>query len=101
MALRPMEGDVLGMATMIFADEIVDPTDRRPAPPRVESTTASWRSPSSSSSRWPAPSSPTSTTTRTARRSSTLIERKAAGEEIAVQPEAEEDGRRCPTSWRR
>ena len=24
-ALRPMEGDVLGMATMIFADEIVPP----------------------------------------------------------------------------
>src|SRR3954447_26293476 len=24
-ALRPMDGDVLGMATMIFADEIVDP----------------------------------------------------------------------------
>jgi len=24
-AIRPMEGDVLGMATMIFADEVVDP----------------------------------------------------------------------------
>src|SRR3954464_13603595 len=24
-ALRPMEGDILGMATMIFADEVVDP----------------------------------------------------------------------------
>ena len=70
-AIRAMDGDVLGMATLIFADEIVDPAriDDLEAVARPTPTTASWRSPSSSSSRWPASGSPRSTTTPTARRS--------------------------------
>src|SRR6476661_1747328 len=35
-ALRPMDGDVLGMATMIFADEIVDPRRIDDQPPVEE-----------------------------------------------------------------
>ena len=70
-AIRAMDGDVLGMATMIFADEVVDPVDidDLEADDETTPTTASWRSPSSSSSRWPASASPRSTTTPTARRS--------------------------------
>src|SRR5436190_3397930 len=35
-ALRPMEGDVLGMATMIFADEVIDPARLEELPDEVE-----------------------------------------------------------------
>jgi DNA end-binding protein Ku len=91
-AIRPMEGDVLGMTTMIFADEIVDPerideleaareadaNDRELAIAKqlVESLAGAWEP-----DRY-----------RDAYRAQVLelIERKAAGEEVATQPAVEE-----------
>jgi DNA end-binding protein Ku len=89
-ALRPMEGDVLGMATMIFADELVDP-DRIDelggdvelnereldiAKQLVESLAADFE--------------PGQYRDTYRDEVLNLIERKAAGEEIAVQPQVEE-----------
>jgi DNA end-binding protein Ku len=91
-AIRPMEGDVLGMATMIFADEVVDPdrideldparevevNDRELsiAKQLVESLSGEFEA----------------AKYRDTYRDEVLalIERKAAGEEIAVQPAREE-----------
>src|SRR5215210_8822491 len=86
-ALRPM-GDVLGMATLLFADEVVDPkrideipdaadidsNDRELAIAKqlVESLAAQWE--------------PGKYHDEYRERVLELIERKAAGEEIAVQP---------------
>ena len=68
-AIRPM-GEVLGMATMLFADEVLPPqrSTRSPMPPRSRRPSASSTSPSSSSTRSPATSSRTSTATPTASR---------------------------------
>jgi DNA end-binding protein Ku len=91
-AIRPMEGDVLGMATLIFADEVVDPdriddleaareaeTNERElaiAKQLVESLAGQWE--------------PGKYRDSYRDEVLALIERKAAGEEIAVQPEVEE-----------
>src|SRR4051794_35034043 len=89
-AVRPMDGDVLGMATMIFADEVVDPQriDDLPddvevnkreleiAQQLVESLAGSWE--------------PDKYTDEYRNQVLEMIERKAAGEEIAVQPQVEE-----------
>jgi DNA end-binding protein Ku len=91
-AIRPMEGDVLGMATMIFADEVVDPdrideldsarevdvNDRELAIAKqlVESLSSEFE--------------PDKYRDTYREEVLALIERKAAGEEIAVQPEREE-----------
>jgi DNA end-binding protein Ku len=90
-ALRP-SGDVLEMSTMLFADEVVDPrriddipdaddidtNDRELAIAKqlVESLAAGWE--------------PDKYRDEYRERVLELIEKKAAGEEIAVQPEAEE-----------
>jgi DNA end-binding protein Ku len=91
-AIRPMDGDVLGMATMIFADEVVDPdriddldaaheaeTNERElaiAKQLVESLAGSWE--------------PDRYHDTYREEVLALIERKAAGEEIATQPAVEE-----------
>jgi DNA end-binding protein Ku len=91
-AIRPMEGDVLGMATMIFADEVVDPdrideldtarevdvSDRELAIAKqlVESLSGEFE--------------PGKYRDTYREEVLALIERKAAGEEIAVQPAREE-----------
>src|SRR4051794_15705454 len=90
-ALRPMEGDVLGMATMIFADEVIDPKRIEELPDEemeinqreleiaeqlVESLAGSFE--------------PEKYTDTYRAQVLELIEKKAAGEEIAVQPQAEE-----------
>jgi DNA end-binding protein Ku len=91
-AIRPMEGDVLGMATMIFADEVVDPeriddleaaheaeTNERElaiAKQLVESLAGAWE--------------PDRYHDTYREEVLALIERKAAGEEIALQPAVEE-----------
>jgi DNA end-binding protein Ku len=90
-ALRPM-GDVLGMATMLFADEVVDP-DRLDDVPSAEDVETSDREldiakqlvESLAGEFEPGKYHDTY-------REAVLemIERKAAGEEIAVQPEVEE-----------
>ena len=104
-AIRPMEGDVLGMATMIFADEVVDPDridDLDAARRHRDQRARARRSPSSSSSRSRASSSPTSTTTPTARRSS----RSSSARPPARRSPCSRPGRggrrsRCRTSWPR
>jgi DNA end-binding protein Ku len=97
-AIRPMEGDVLGMATMIFADEVVDPeriddleaaqeaetNDRELAIAKqlVESLAGSWE--------------PERYRDTYRDEVLALIERKAAGEEIATQPAVEEAAEPVP-----
>src|SRR4051794_3952472 len=97
-AIRPMDGDVLGMATMIFADEIVDPerideldaareaqtNDRELAIAKqlVESLAGEWE--------------PDKYHDSYREEVLALVERKAAGEEIAVQPQVEEAGAPVP-----
>jgi DNA end-binding protein Ku len=91
-AIRPMEGDVLGMATMIFADEVVDPerideldTAREVEINDRELSIAKQLVESLSGEFEPDKYHDTYREDVLA-----LIERKAAGEEIAVQPAREE-----------
>jgi DNA end-binding protein Ku len=91
-AIRPMEGDVLGMATMIFADEIVDPerideldTAREVEINDRELSIAKQLVESLSGEFEPDKYHDTYREDVLA-----LIERKAAGEEIAIQPAREE-----------
>jgi DNA end-binding protein Ku len=91
-AIRPMEGDVLGMATMIFADEVIDPDriDELDAAREVEvndrELSIAKQLVESLSGEFEADKY------RDTYREDVLalIERKAAGEEIAVQPAREE-----------
>jgi DNA end-binding protein Ku len=91
-AIRPMEGDVLGMATMIFADEVIDPDriDELDAAREVEvndrELSIAKQLVESLSGEFEADKY------RDTYREEVLalIERKAAGEEIAVQPAREE-----------
>jgi DNA end-binding protein Ku len=91
-AIRPMEGDVLGMATMIFADEVVDPDriDELDSAREVEindrELSIAKQLVESLSGEFEADKY------RDTYREEVLalIERKAAGEEIAVQPAREE-----------
>jgi DNA end-binding protein Ku len=91
-AIRPMEGDVLGMATMIFADEVVDPDriDELESAREVEvndrELSIAKQLVESLSGEFEAGKY------RDTYRDEVLalIERKAAGEEIAVQPAREE-----------
>ena len=91
-AIRAMEGDVLGMATLIFADEIVEPgtiddleavretdvNDRELAIAKqlVESLAGEW--------------DPEKYHDTYREEVLSLIERKAAGEDIVIQPESED-----------
>ncbi|HSD77616.1 MAG TPA: Ku protein, partial [Solirubrobacteraceae bacterium] len=97
-AIRPMEGDVLGMTTMIFADEVVDPdrideleaareaetNDRELAIAKqlVESLAGAWE--------------PGKYHDTYREQVLALVERKAAGEEIATQPQVEEPAAPVP-----
>src|SRR3954468_21862970 len=97
-AIRPMEGDVLGMATMIFADEVVDPdrideldTAREVDINDRELSIAKQLVESLSGEFEPGKYRDTYREDVLA-----LIERKAAGEEIAVQPAREEEEEPVP-----
>jgi DNA end-binding protein Ku len=97
-AIRPMEGDVLGMATMIFSDEVVDPEriDELDSAREVdindrELTIAKQLVESLSGEFEPDKYRDTYRDEVLA-----LIERKAAGEEIAVQPQREEEEEEVP-----
>ncbi|HZO36259.1 MAG TPA: Ku protein [Solirubrobacteraceae bacterium] len=97
-AVRPMESGVLGMATMVFADEIIEPerieelseldgidvNDRELAIAKqlVESLASEFE--------------PRRYKDSYREDVLALIERKAAGEEIAVQPQIEEDAAPAP-----
>jgi DNA end-binding protein Ku len=91
-AIRPM-GDVLGMTTMIFADEVVDPhkLDDMPDPDEVKTTDRELdiakQLVESLSGRF----EPDKYHDAYREDVLALIERKAAGEEIAVQPARDEE----------
>src|SRR5215211_2359652 len=97
-AIRPMEGGVLGMATMIFADEVIDPDriDELDAAREVEvndrELSIAKQLVESLSGEFEAGKY------RDTYREEVLalIERKAAGEEIAVQPAREEEEEPVP-----
>ena len=87
-ALRPMDGDVLGMTTMIFADEVVDPSalDELEALDDVEAGERELKMAQQLIESLSADFEPEKYHDEYRERVLELIERKAAGEEIAVQP---------------
>src|SRR5919107_1310874 len=91
-AIRPMEGDVLGMATMIFADEVVDPEriDELDAAREVELNDRELAIAKQLVESLAGDFEPDKYHDTYREEVLALIERKAAGEEIAVQPAREE-----------
>ena len=91
-ALRPMEGDVLGMATMIFADEVVeaDRIDELEAVREVEVTKRELDIAEQLVESLAGDFEPEKYRDTYREEVLALIERKASGEDIAVQPAAEE-----------
>src|SRR4051812_48444153 len=90
-ALRPM-GDVLGMATMLFADEVVDPEriDDIPDADDVKTTDKELAIAKQLVESLAAEFEPSKYRDTYREEVLAMIERKAAGEEIAVQPAPEE-----------
>jgi len=97
-AIRPMEGDVLGMATMIFADEIVDPEriDELDSAREVEVNDRELSIAKQLVESLSGEFEPDKYHDTYREDVLALIERKAAGEEIAVQPVKEEDEEPVP-----
>ena len=93
-ALRPMEGDLLGMTTMLFADEVVAPDaiDELEAVEEVEAGDRELAMAQQLIESLSADFEPGKYQDEYRERVLELIERKAAGEEVAVQPAAEEPG---------
>ncbi|MDQ3850670.1 MAG: Ku protein, partial [Actinomycetota bacterium] len=91
-AIRPM-GDVLGMATMIFADEVVDPAtlDEIPDPDEVTTTERELDIAKQLVESLAGPFQPDKYRDTYREEVLDLVERKAQGEQIAVQPAAEEE----------
>jgi len=90
-ALRPM-GDVLGMATMLFPDELVDPDriDDLPEPEDVKTTDKELAIAKQLVETLAGPFEPDKYRDTYREEILALIERKAAGEEVAIQPAVEE-----------
>ena len=97
-AIRPMEGDVLGMATMIFADEVVDPEriDELDSAREVEVNDRELSIAKQLVESLSGEFEPDKYRDTYREDVHALIERKAAGEEIAVQPVKEEDEEPVP-----
>ena len=97
-AIRPMEGDVLGMATMIFADEVVDPAqiDEVEAAAEVETTGRELEIAKQLVDSLSGDFDPGKYRDTYRDEVLALIERKAAGEEIAVQAPREEAAEPVP-----
>jgi DNA end-binding protein Ku len=98
-ALRPMRDDhVLGMSTMLFGDEIVDPDtiDELGAADEVETTDRELDIAKQLIESLAGPFDPDKYRDEYRDEVLNLIERKAAGEEIAVQPAAEEEAEPVP-----
>src|SRR6478752_5963491 len=91
-AVRPM-GLALGMATMLFADEVVDPdkVDELAAARDVDTTKRELDIAKQLIDSLAGPFEPDRYHDEYRDQVLNLVERKAAGEEIAVQPEAEDD----------
>jgi DNA end-binding protein Ku len=96
-ALRPM-GDVLGMATMLFADEVVDPEriDDIPDADDVKTTDKELAIAKQLVESLASEFDPSKYRDTYREEVLALIERKAAGEEIAVQPAVEEAPKEVP-----
>jgi DNA end-binding protein Ku len=96
-AIRPM-GDVLGMTTMIFADEVVDPKklDDLPDPDEVTTTDRELDIAKQLVESLSGPFQPDKYHDAYREEVLALIERKAAGEDIAVQPPREEEQAPAP-----
>ncbi|MBI5106374.1 MAG: Ku protein [Solirubrobacterales bacterium] len=93
-ALRPMgEGDVLEMSTMLFADEVVDPEriDEIPTADDVEIRDRELDIAKQLVESLATDFTPEQYHDTYREQVLELIEKKAAGEEIAVQPQAEEE----------
>jgi len=90
-ALRPM-GDVLGMATMLFADEVVDPEriDDIPDSEDVKTTDKELAIAKQLVESLASEFEPSKYRDTYREEVLALIERKAAGEEVAIQPAPEE-----------
>jgi DNA end-binding protein Ku len=98
-ALRPMRDDhVLGMSTMLFGDEIVEPDtiDELGAADEVETTDRELDIAKQLIESLAGPFDPDKYRDEYRDEVLNLIERKAAGEEIAVQPAAEEEDEPVP-----
>jgi len=97
-ALRPMDDHVLGMSTMLFPDEVVDPDsiDEISATGDVEVTKRELDIAKQLVESLAGPFDPSKYHDTYRQDVLDLIERKAAGEEIAVQPAAEEEDEPVP-----
>jgi DNA end-binding protein Ku len=91
-AIRPMGGEVLEMATMLFADEVADPErlDELPDPKEVKTTKREVEVAMQLIDSLAGRFEPEKYRDTYREEVLALIERKAEGKEIAVQPEAEE-----------
>jgi DNA end-binding protein Ku len=95
-AIRPMEGGVLGMSTMIFADEVV-PSDRLDdLPGDVEATPQEVEMAKLLIDQLASDFEPEKYADTYREEVLALIERKAEGKEIAVQPALEEEAKPVP-----
>src|SRR3954447_5133536 len=90
-ALRPM-GDVLGMATILFADELVDPErlEDLPDPGEIKTTAKELAIAKQLVESLAGEFEPSKYRDSYREELLAMIERKAAGEEVAVQPAPEE-----------
>jgi DNA end-binding protein Ku len=95
-AIRPMEGGVLGMSTMIFADEVV-PADRiDDLPDDIETSKQEVEMARMLIDSLVADFEPSKYEDSYREQVLALIERKAEGKEIAVQPATEEEAAPVP-----
>jgi DNA end-binding protein Ku len=97
-AVRPMGDDVLGISTMLFADEVVEPDkiDELAAAADVEATDRELDIAKQLVESLAGPFDPSKYHDTYREEILDLIERKANGEEIAVQPAAEEEDEPVP-----
>jgi DNA end-binding protein Ku len=95
-AIRPMEGGVLGMSTMVFADEVVPPDRLDDLPGDVEATPQEVEMAKLLIDQLAADFEPEKYADSYREDVLALIERKAAGKEIAVQPALEEEAKPVP-----
>jgi DNA end-binding protein Ku len=97
-ALRPMGDDVLGISTMLFSDEVVEPDkiDELSAAAEVEATKRELDIAKQLVESLAGPFDPSKYHDTYREEVLDLIERKAAGEEIAVQPVTEDEAEPVP-----
>ena len=95
-AIRPMEGGVLGMSTMIFADEVVPPDRLDDLPDDIETKEQEVAMAQMLIDSLAGDFEPDKYQDTYREDVLALIERKAEGKEIAVQPAAEEEAAPVP-----